>query len=265
MVHRRDAENAEKKIPLLQNWRRKMPRRHTALLALACSGLMLLASPVWGQRGPTLMQLRQAVQNNPQDPEANYKLGMKYKELGRPQVAIKYLKQAVRLKADYKEALEALVKLQGGESNYSGAASDLQKLMKLQPKSKELRDRASIEQNKQGVALLQEGNFKEAEAAFREAAKNNPKASTPFNNLGVAYMQAGRTKEAAGAFQEAVRRNPDNAQAHFNLGLMCVAKGNMRAAFAESLNLRRLNPDLAHQLDILSSPPRTPYPYPPVK
>jgi hypothetical protein len=37
------------------------------------------------------------------------------------------------------------------------------------------------------------------------------------------------------------------------------------AAYAEYLNLRNLNPDLAHQLDFLINPPRTPYPYPPVK
>ncbi len=235
-----------------------MPRRQLVLLVFACLWLILLVAPAPGQRGPNVMELRQAVQKNPQDPEANYKLGMKYMELGRSRQANKYLQEAIRLKPDYPEALEAMAKLNSGQGNYGAAAQDLNKVIKLKPNDTELRDRMSNDYNRQGLALLKEGRFKDAEAAFKEASKGDPKATGPLNNLGVAYSQAGKRDDAIQAFKEALSRDPDNAEAHFNLGFTFWASGNMRAAYAESLNLRRLNPKLAHQLDALSSPPRTP-------
>src|SRR5208283_209142 len=78
-----------------------LQNRRLVPLMLSCLCFLLLVSPSWGEKGPTLAQLRQAVINNPQDPEANYKLGLKYEELGRPQVALKYLQEAVKLRPDY--------------------------------------------------------------------------------------------------------------------------------------------------------------------
>ncbi len=236
-----------------------MSRRQLVLLLLTGFWLILLASPAPGEWGPNVMQLRAAVQKNPQDPEANYKLGLKYLEMGRPRPAAKYLKEALRLKPDYPEALEALARVNKAEGNYGAAAKDLGKLMRLQPKNQALPDRVSNAYNQQGLALLQEGNLKDAEAAFKAASKADPKATGPLSNLGVAYFRAGRAAEAAAAFQEAIDRDPDYADARFNLGLTYIASGNMVAAYAESRNLWRLNPELAGQLNGLSRPPRTPH------
>jgi protein O-GlcNAc transferase len=235
-----------------------MPRRRIALLALICLGLAWLASPALGEWGPNLTQLRQAVQKNPQNPEANYKLGMKYQELGRPRQAAKYLKEAIRLKPDYPEALKALGKLNDQQGNLGAAVKDFGKELKLKPNDAELRNRVSNEQNKQGIALLKEGNLKDAEAAFQQAAKNDPKSPGPINNLGIAYFRAGRRDEAIRSFQDAISRDPNSADAHYNLGLSYLAEGNRVAAYSVYFKLRELNPELAHQLDILTSPPRTP-------
>lgn len=135
--------------------------------------------------------------------------------------------------------------------------------MQLQPKNKELPDRVSNAYNQQGLDLLKQGKVKEAETAFKESTKADPKATGPLSNLGVAYFQAGRTDDAIAAFKDAVARDPNNADAHFNLGLTFVSQGKMKAAYAESLNLWKLNPELAGRLNGLSRPPRTPYPYAP--
>jgi len=240
--------------------------RYLFLLLLAALGLLLPGATAAAERGPNVVELRQAVSQNPQDPEANYRLGMKYLELGRPQLAARYFKEAVRLKPDYPEALEGLAKLNREQGNYGGSAQDLGKLLQLQPKNQDLPDRVSNAFNQQGLGLLKEGNFAEAEAAFKEAAKADPKAIGPLSNLGVAYFRAGRPAEAAEVFREAARRDPNNAEARFNLGLTLVAQGSMAAAYAVSLDLWRLNPELSEQLSTLARPPRTPYPYaPPAK
>jgi tetratricopeptide (TPR) repeat protein len=95
---------------------------------LSCLCFLLLVSPSWGENGPTLPQLRLAVINNPQDPEANYKLGLKYEELGRPREAFKYVQEAVKLKPDYADALNELQRLREGSGEYGEAARDLEKL-----------------------------------------------------------------------------------------------------------------------------------------
>jgi len=163
-----------------------MPRRQIVLLVLAWFCLILLASPAPGEWGPNVVQLRAAVQKNPQDPEANYKLGQKYLEMGRPKVAVKYLKKALQLKPDYPEALEAMAKLNNAAGNYGAAATDVKNLQKLKPNDVELSNRLSNQYNQEGLALLKENRFADAEAVFKEAAKGDPKASGPYNNLGIA-------------------------------------------------------------------------------
>ena len=178
--------------------------------------------------------------------------------MGRTGPATKYLKEALRLKPDYPEALEAMAKLNKAAGNYGAVVTDVKKLQQLKPNDAELRDRLSAEQNRQGLALLQGDRFAEAEAAFKQAAENNPGTAGPLNNLGVAYLSAGHRDKAIQSFREALSRDPDSAEAHFNMGLMFVASGDNAAAYAEHLNLRRLNQEYAHQLDALSSPARTP-------
>lgn len=105
-----------------------MSRRYVILLILVGLGLMLPAPAASGERGPNVVQLRQAVSQNPNDPEANYKLGMKYLAMGRPRPAAKYLKEAVRLKPDYPEALEGLAKLNSGQGTFGAAATGPRKI-----------------------------------------------------------------------------------------------------------------------------------------
>jgi len=225
--------------------------RRLVLLMLSCLCFLLLVSPTWGEKGPTLTQLRQAIIDNPQDPEANYKLGLKYEELGRPEVALKYLKEAVKLKPDYADALNELQKLKEGSGEYGEAAKYLEKLSKLKPDSLEIENQLSNVNDKQGLALLQQGKFADAAEAFQEAAKNNPKSPGPLNNLGVAQLQAGNRQEAAAAFQEAIRLDPTNTKAHYNLTLTYLAMGDNSKALDEFLTVLRLNPDMARQLPLI--------------
>ena len=102
-----------------------MPRCSLIWVILLCLWVTWPASPASAERGPNLTQLRQAHSQNPKDPEANYNLGKKYQELGRPREANKYLQVAIRLKPDYPEALSALATLQSDLGNSDQAVSYL--------------------------------------------------------------------------------------------------------------------------------------------
>ena len=231
-----------------------MQNRRLAPLMLSCLCFLLLVSPTWGEKGPSLAQLRQAIINNPQDPEANYKLGLKYEELGRPREALKYLQKAVELRPDYADALNELQKVREGSGEYGEAAKYLEKLSKLKPDSIEIKNQLSNDNNKQGLALLQQGKFGDAAEAFQEAAQSSPKSPGPLNNLGIAKLQAGNRQEAIEAFQEAIHRDPKSVEAHYNLSLTYSAMGDKWKARIEFLSVRTLNHDMARELAPLILP-----------
>src|SRR5208337_5374513 len=143
------------------------------------------------------------------------------------------------------DALNELQKLKEGSGEYGEAAKYLEKLSKLKPDSLEIENQLSNVNDKQELALLQQGKFADAAEAFQEAAKNNPKSPGPLNNLGVAQLQAGNRQEAAAAFQEAIRLDPTNTKAHYNLTLTYLAMGDNSKALDEFLTVLRLNPDMA--------------------
>ncbi len=231
-----------------------MHNRRLAPLMLSCLCFLLLASPCWGERGPSLAQLRQTVIDNPRDPEANYQLGLKYEALGRSREALKYLQAAVQLRPDYADALNELQKIRAGRGEYGEAARYLEQLSKLKPDSLEIKDALSDAGNKQGLGLLREGKFADAAAAFTAAAQSSPKSPGPPNNLGIAQLEAGKTQEAIAAFQEAIHRDPRDVAAHYNLSLTYFAMGDKWKARMEFLSVRTLDPDMARELGTLVLP-----------
>ena len=53
------------------------------------------------------------------------------------------------------------------------------------------------------------------------------------NNLGLALLEAGEKKGAEAEFRQALRLQPKSAEAHYNLGLVLAKEGEVRAAAEE--------------------------------
>lgn len=87
--------------------------------------------------------------------------------------------------------------------------------------------------------------FAEAEAAYREAIRLDPRLDLAHNNLGILLALRGAAEEAAAEFRTVLRLNPRDVDAHLNLGVLLRKLGrNQDAAghFAEAL---RLDPENA--------------------
>jgi hypothetical protein len=97
----------------------------------------------------------------------------------------------------------------------------------------------------QGLALLQQARFSEAEACFREALRFNPHFAQAYSNLGIALAKQGNLEAAVANFQRAVQLKPDWADAYFNLGLLFAKAGNMDQVIACHEQTVRLNPEHA--------------------
>ena len=71
--------------------------------------------------------------------------------------------------------------------------------------------------NNLAIALHDDGQLAEAEAAYQEALQRQPSFHTTHLNLSILFEEQGKLKEAERVLREAVRLAPDHAGSHFRL------------------------------------------------
>ncbi len=59
------------------------------------------------------------------------------------------------------------------------------------------------------AVLLREGNYRDAETAYRDVLKSDPKNAELHDSLGVALLMQGKVKESLDAFDRAIKIAPD--------------------------------------------------------
>lgn len=72
----------------------------------------------------------------------------------------------------------------------------------------------------QGLILLRQEKYADAEAALRAATKASPRSPYAQNLLGIALRQQGKFADARTAYEAALALDPGYARAHFNLGVL---------------------------------------------
>ncbi|MBI5882570.1 MAG: tetratricopeptide repeat protein [Elusimicrobia bacterium] len=94
-----------------------------------------------------------------------------------------------------------------------------------------------------GRLLWAAGKTSEAEAAFREALKRDPKSSETVLSLG--GLLAGRSPDKAkGLFERYMQDNPDDeAEGHYQIGLIELRSGNLKEAERHLRLAAKLEPD----------------------
>ena len=80
------------------------------------------------------------------------------------------------------------------------------------------------------AVLLREGQAPEAERAYREVLKDDPKNPDLYDGLGSALLMQGRVKEAVGEFDHAVKISPQKATYRINRGLAFIELGRYKEA-----------------------------------
>ncbi|MDP9919293.1 peptidoglycan/xylan/chitin deacetylase (PgdA/CDA1 family)/uncharacterized caspase-like protein [Variovorax boronicumulans] len=86
--------------------------------------------------------------------------------------------------------------------------------------------------NDRGLQLYRERRYDEAEAAFTEALKLQPRFALAANNLGFVYFKRGKPVEAARWFEQAIDMDGSRALAYLNLGDAYLQAGNDAKALA---------------------------------
>src|ERR1035438_7714681 len=99
--------------------------------------------------------------------------------------------------------------------------------------------------NNLGVALMFQGKYPEARAAFVKAGNRL--------NEGIALLAARQTTDAERALKEVATREPRNIRAHFNLGLLHRETSDLEQALADLEQAEKLDSDDLHTQYYLGS------------
>ncbi|MCR5884849.1 polysaccharide deacetylase family protein [Rhizobacter sp. J219] len=114
--------------------------------------------------------------------------------------------------------------------------------------------------NDRGLALYRERRYDDAEAAFTEALKLQPKFALAANNLGFVYFKRGKPVEAARWFEKAIEMDGSRALAYLNLGDAHLQAGDDKKAVAAYTTFVGLNPRHARVAELqafIASPDAT--------
>jgi tetratricopeptide (TPR) repeat protein len=106
-------------------------------------------------------------------------------------------------------------------------------------------DRSFSPELQRGIALAQEGDFKNAEEVFEQAVALHPGDARALTALGQVQEQLGKLPESIETFRKVIELDPRSADAHENLGIALGDRSDFAAALKESSVAIRLAPSSA--------------------
>jgi protein O-GlcNAc transferase len=154
--------------------------------------------------------IRTALQQRPRYAVALNSLGITYQATGDYPRAMESFRAALAIQGDLQWALINLGTLLSAGGKDAEAIEMLQRAVRIDPKH-------AGAHNNLGAALRQAGRLDEAMVEYSEAIKLRPDFPAAFNNLGRVLMDSGQTELALGYFRRALELQPGSAAWHSNL------------------------------------------------
>jgi Flp pilus assembly protein TadD len=169
---------------------------------------------------------RQILQLDPYHVDALHLLGVLSHQVGRHDLAVGYIAQAIARnpsQAPFHSNLGAAYQALG---RLDEAVASYQQALRLNP------DYAEGHHNL-GVALMEQGKLDEAVASYQQALRLNPNYVKAHHNLAAALHQLGRLDEALASYEQVLARDPRQADAHFNRSLIWLLRGEWERGWPE--------------------------------
>jgi tetratricopeptide (TPR) repeat protein len=161
-----------------------------------------------------LVAEKRAVQLNPDDAIARYRLGADYLHQNQVKLAVEQLQAAVRLDPGDQSALNALQIALRKDGKPEEATAVKQRLTGLLvEKDRKSQDSVTaIQLNNEGAILQKSGDMEAALAKYAEAAKLYPAHPGIRVNHAVALLRLGRWTEGLSELNDALQLNPDDTK-----------------------------------------------------
>lgn len=189
-----------------------------------------------GDNNAAIIQLKNALQKDSNNPEARYLLGTIYNQAGDPQSAEKEIRKALSLGISQGKALPDLARALLAQGQFQ----------KVLDETKEISDAESDAaiSTLRGNAYLALGQNREAQESFERALKDNPNYAEALVGLAKYSFQEKDIDSATRFTEQAVSENPNNINAWLFKGdLLHTLKktGPAIAAYDEALKIEPAN------------------------
>ena len=163
------------------------------------------------------------VRYSPAAPDFYFELGDGYARAGKSDQAIRWYKEALRRKPEFRPATKQLAAMLINKGDYPRATEVLRQAVAAPPADEALFTDL-------GNAYLRQRMLPQAQGALRRALEINPGQPEAQNLLGLVAVQKGDPAEAEAQFRSAIRSQPDFAEAHNNLGNVLAGARNYTEA-----------------------------------
>ena len=148
--------------------------------------------------------LKEVLETTPNNPDANYWLGIAYQEIGNFEQAEHYLRATIALSPEREEAYNALGYFFAEHgTNLDEAVRLIQKALKKSPANGAYLDSL-------GWAYFKQGKLNDALKQLEKAVIYMPDSVEVQDHLGEVYLKKGLKKEAVAAWQKAIQLSPGN-------------------------------------------------------
>lgn len=189
---------------------------------------------------------RLVLQADPNHAVALHLLGVLAGQVGRDDMSIAYISEALRLKSDYADAHSNLGFAFMKRGDLDRAAASYQNALRVKP------DFAEVH-NSLGLVLRRQGKHAQALASFQEAARLKPQFFDAWNSIGDLCWEMGDVNESLASLRQAVSLRPNVAGLHNKLAVLLKEQGNLDAAITHAQEALRLQPNFAEAYNNLGS------------
>jgi tetratricopeptide (TPR) repeat protein len=172
-----------------------------------------------GQHDQAIERFQAALAMAPGCFDCHYNIGVAYMAKKDDKQAEAAWKQAIEVKADYAEALNALATLYNNQKRFDEAAAMSAKAASLGGGG----GNADATFN-QGIILWNQGKIAEAKAKFEETIQMNATHADAHFQLGMALLNEGKLPEAVSTFETYLKLAPDGQYAAQAKGMIAQLK-----------------------------------------
>ncbi len=161
---------------------------------------------------------RQVLAIDPRNADAMHLIGVLALHVGRPDMGIDYLRNAVAINpaiAAYHSNLGLTLQALGDSA---GALAAFEAALALAPNAAEVH-------NNKGAALEDLGRRDEALKSYARSCALRDDAAEPYNNLGTLFAERGDIDKAMGCFRRAMELDPKFGEPFMNLGMCLMLRG----------------------------------------
>ena len=167
---------------------------------------------------------------------AHYNLGLAFRQKGYYAEALREYQSGLEKGEDRALVLQAMAEVHLLTGASRSALELYELVLEIQAESPKL-------WNERGVALHQEGQFREAGESYTRALGLDSQYALAHNNLGVALSHAGAPDEALDAFRAALAARPAFTKAWLNLALLLFRTGRLPLSLEAYRRALETHPD----------------------